>query len=91
MPYWENRDWLWDDSERQIFDNLIGGSEAEFFDDSYLKIAFHEAMFDRDLAAPTRAEFRENLEAYLAREYGIDFNDAFDYEAYREWYDSTAA
>lgn len=42
-----------------------------------------------DTDSRSRMAAREELDDYLDRQYNIYFDEAFDYEAYREWYDST--
>lgn len=79
-------DW-WDSTERDLFGDLLGG-EPELEEDNTLQMLFHEAMFDMDLDAASRAYVYDELMDYLWDEYGIDFELDFDWEAYREWYES---
>lgn len=77
----------WDATQRDIFGELLGG-EPEIMADGQLQFLFQEAYFDRSLDPADRALIQDYLEDYLANEYGIDFNAEFDWDAYREWYDS---
>jgi hypothetical protein len=74
-----------DDVERDIYESLVG-HERDIFDDQHLQILFHEAYFDRDLDAETRASMQDELERYMLEEYDMDFDNHFDWVAYREWY-----
>lgn len=77
----------WSDSEMEFFDDFVGG-EPELVDDTELQMLFHEALFDRDVTPGDREHFRDDLEEYLWDKYEIDFNEIFDWEAYREAYDA---
>lgn len=77
----------WDSKEYELFDDVLGG-EQEIMEDRELQFLFHEAYFDRDLFGEYRATFQDGLEEYLWEEYGIDFDLDFDWDDYRDWYDS---
>lgn len=77
----------WEPTEAELFNDLLGG-EPELFQDPELQDIFHEALFDDDIDARSRAESYDDLIAYLWDEYGIDFEADFDWESYREWYDA---
>lgn len=79
----------WDDTETTVYEQLIG-DEPEILEDSRLQMDFHGALFDRDLNAETRSYFYDDLIEYLWQEYGIDFELDFDWEAYRDWYETAA-
>jgi hypothetical protein len=46
------------------------------------------AYYDRDLSPDLRFSARDALDSYLDQYYDVDLDDIFDYEAYKEWYDS---
>jgi hypothetical protein len=47
---------------------------------------FDLAYFDQDVSHDVRENAREWLDEYLADEYGFDFDDWFDWEAWRDAY-----
>lgn len=80
----------WSDQERGIWDSLTAG-HPDAFQSEELQLIFHEAMFDTAMWSNDNAAIREDMEAALIQyleQYDIDFNESFDYDAYREWYDS---
>lgn len=75
----------WDDLEFDIYDDLMRGMPIEALNDTQLQDLFDDALFSGH--AHLGDEYNE-LKAYLWDEYGIDFNEDFDWGAYQEWYDS---
>jgi hypothetical protein len=47
---------------------------------------FWEVMYNDELTAEQREDFYEQLSVYLYDEYGLDFEDLWDWEDFREWY-----
>jgi hypothetical protein len=77
----------WYQNEDSLFDALIGGHSTAG-DDAHLQELFDKALFDPDVADDERAEAYDELVDYLWDEYEIDFEDVFDWEDYRSWYDA---
>jgi hypothetical protein len=75
----------WYHDETSMFVDMLGGDPHLVGDDS-LQLLFHEALFDMELDPDTRDNIYNTLVEYMWDEYGIDFDDVFDWEAYREWY-----
>lgn len=67
-----------------MFDDVTGGD----IDDPRAQALFHEAYFHKgsDYSPEERAAIRDELSNYLLNEYGIDFDDAFDWDTWRETY-----
>lgn len=63
---------MWDD---------VGG-----FDDLYAQALYHEAYFAMEHRGDELTAVRDELQDYLLREYGIDFEAEFDWDAWREAY-----
>lgn len=78
----------WDETQNTLFDAIIGDS-ASAADDPYLEGLLHTAFFEPGIDRDTREETYQYLVEYLWDEYEIDFEDVFDWEEYREWYDNT--
>jgi len=49
---------------------------------------FWDLMYNDELGANQREGIHEDLRAYLLAEYGIDFDDVWDWEDFRSWYES---
>jgi len=49
---------------------------------------FWEVMYNDELTADQREDYYEQLEVYLYDMYGLDFEDLWDWEDFREWYDA---
>lgn len=75
----------WDDREFDMFDDLMRGMPLESLNDTELQDLFHDALFSGH--EHLGQEF-DDLKDYLWDEYGIDFSEDFDWDAYRDWYDS---
>jgi hypothetical protein len=75
----------WYSAETSMYVDLVGGV-PQIADDSALQLLFHEALFDMELSPHQREGVLQELERYLWEEYDINFDDVFDWEAYREWY-----
>lgn len=78
----------WYQAESILFDMMVGGDSA-MGQDSYLQGLFDTAMFDPDATHEQREEAYDALIDYMWDTYGIDFEDVFDWEDYREWYDAS--
>lgn len=49
---------------------------------------FWEVMYNEEMSQSEREALFEELRDYINDEYGIWFDDVWDWEAFREWYDS---
>jgi hypothetical protein len=61
---------------------------TEFTGDIEAHNLFWEVMYNDELTAGERAELQQELSDYLWEEYGIDFDDVWDWEDFRSWYDA---
>lgn len=80
----------WSEEEKELFDHLLENNRDAHFD-RQLEDLFDEAFFRRGVSREDRNSAYMELNEYLADEYGIDFDDVFEWENYREWYDAQAA
>jgi hypothetical protein len=71
----------WSEHQSMLFDNATSGIG---WGDTYAETLFHEGFVNPDLIAPDRELFQETLVEYMEQEYGIDFYDLFDYDAWAE-------
>ena len=88
---WDNRyQWdvpnHWNRTEKNLFLGLTDEEEA-LLNDGRLKLLYHASVFDLEILPPDREIYRQHLIEYLADEYGIDFDEAFDWEAFKIWYE----
>lgn len=96
MPSWDDGYDVpnsWSATEHDLYDGLTGG-DPDIAGDQYLQALFDSAMFsgpDGDGihggGGPARDAVYDALVDYLDREYGIDFDDVFDWEGYENWYE----
>lgn len=87
-----------DDFERFRFTGELGWSEREtdmwerfnsynVTDDRVAQALFHEGFYNPGThEGVDKMAIRDTLAEYLKDEYGIEFDDAFDWEAWREMY-----
>lgn len=89
--YWEDSGQFyeqWEPAEQQMWDDLTNGTPAH--DDLTAQLEFDVGYFERDLWTDDDIdlqEIHEMLAEYL-EQFGIDFDQDFDWIAYREWYES---
>ena len=88
---WENLPSEWGETESRLYEELISETgESALADDRIFQALYDEAMFNFDLSHQDRVDILDTMRDYAWDEYGIDFDDVFDWEAYREAYDSVA-
>lgn len=86
--FWED-DWEsfntknWDDTPAQLYDDVMHG---EGWHDPFGKMLFDIAFINTDSQPDVVASARDMLIEWLADEYGIDFEQEFDWDTWREWY-----
>lgn len=52
-------------------------------------MGFISTMFDADLSPDFRHATYDAVHDYIWDRYGLEFDDLFDWDAYRRWYDRT--
>lgn len=91
MPWDDDFDYFipesWSEEQADLYDQLVG-SDPIVAGDQQLQFLYQEALFDMDLSAPDRQIIIDMLDEYLWEEYQIEFDDVFDWESYREWYEN---
>lgn len=75
----------WSQDETELWIELTEGT-AGAERDPELQSLFDDAMFNPDLTRDERDEAYDMMVDYMWNAYGIDFEDAFDWEGYREYY-----
>jgi hypothetical protein len=72
------------DAQQQqfLFENLFGDLK-----DNTARDLFNDVMYNDELSRSQREEAFEQLKDYYLDEYGIQFDDLWDWEDFRAWYD----
>lgn len=82
-------EWSDEQAEETLYSFLMQDSgHPELIDDDRAQDLFDTGWFDPDATQVERRDAQEDLVEYLWYEYGIDFDEAFDWIDYREWYES---
>lgn len=92
--WWDNQ-WNelpseWGETEAVLFEKFLEADSA-LEHDRLAQALYDEAFFNFDLSPEDRHDIMETLKDHLWDEYGIDFDDVFDWEGYRDAYDSVAS
>lgn len=74
----------WTNSEQDMWQNVTEGTGA--LNDEVAQALFNEAYFNFDLSSDQIGAIRDALDGYMMDQYGLDFDEVFDWEAYREAY-----
>jgi hypothetical protein len=77
----------WSDEEALLYDDMLNGNPS-IAGDAQLQFLYQEALYDLELSPMDRAIVQEMLTDYMYEQYGLVFDDIFDWDGYREWYDS---
>lgn len=77
----------WGPAERDIFRDMVRDIPEAARHDTMLMALFDYALFDNSLSPSDKDIVYFALHDLLQDDYGVDFDDIFDWEAYREWYD----
>lgn len=92
MAYGFNPPESWSEGETNLWTGAlseIGGREAETIaDDTFATFLYHEAFFDTDLNGEYRQSAYEAFIGYMEETYGVEWEDVFDWDAFREEYNA---
>jgi hypothetical protein len=77
----------WSYVEFGLFDSMASGN-MPLYNDPYAQNLYDAALFDHDISSGDRAIVLDSLRDYMWDEYGVDFDDVFDWGGYREAYDN---
>lgn len=73
--------------EFRLFDQMAG-HDSRMFNDRMVQTLYDAALFEHDISKQDRSAILNSLRDYMADNYGVDFDDVFDWEGFREAYDS---
>lgn len=69
--------------------NALGEELGEVWEaDTWGHNLLNLGYYDMDLSYDLRVAAQEAFDNYLDQYYDVDFEDIFDFDAYREWYDA---
>lgn len=77
----------WLPLEIEIFENVTEGIPA-MLENPYVQGLYHDAMFNREISGDMRDEAYNELTQFVHDQYDMDFADEFDWDEWREWYES---
>jgi len=78
----------WYNKANRLWNNLKNSTGAELDDDSLDRAMFDVAFFLPEGMTPAELDrMREDLAIRLYQEYGFEFNDYFEWEDWRRWYE----
>lgn len=83
MDEWEGRD-DWSRFENQLWEDMAEGTD--FLNDPYLQALYEASFFEFGQSPGATATIRDALYVYMENEYNVNFDDIFDWEAWREAY-----
>lgn len=78
----------WSPTESEIWQSSFG--EGDAFYDPVAQELYNQGFFNFDISSDDRMAIRGALEDYLHDEYGVSFDDVFDWDAWRDAYGSEA-
>lgn len=84
MAYWNYDEW--ESAEQGLFDDLMRDHPGAYNDDD-AQWFFHQALFEHHDDREERQTLYNEMLDYFDDEYLMDFEQDFDWEAFREWYD----
>jgi hypothetical protein len=73
----------WSSYEKDLWGGTFGNQVEQ---DRVAQALFNEGYFNFDITSDQISAIRNALDDYLLDTYGIDFDEQFDWEAYREAY-----
>jgi hypothetical protein len=76
----------WSNTEIGIYESITEYTAA--YDDDEGKALFHAAYFELDRDWDDIKAIRAEVEQYFLEEYEIDIEEDFDWDDWRDWYDS---
>lgn len=78
----------WNYIETYLYDDMGSTLPQSFMDDRMTQALYDTALFNYDISPGDRAAVMDALKDRLWDEYGVDFDDVFDWDNYREAYDN---
>lgn len=74
------------ENQKEFLYDLIGFNQNALDNDA--RTMFWDVMYNDELSVGARLDTYDRLVDYLWNEYGMDFAELWDWDDFREWYDS---
>ena len=87
-PFNPPDDFLRSEHQDQLFEIIGFRNEASL--DPHTHDVFWQVMYNDELTVLERQFYYDELVAYLWNTYGLDFENLWDWEDFRAWYDTVA-
>ena len=86
---WDN----WSEDETRLFADALGNLDNDNLaervaGDEWVGFLYHEAMWDFEISGDYRQGAYDAFIDYMESVYGIEWDEIYDWEAYREAYDA---
>lgn len=83
----------WSPEETALFNDALesihnGPLAEQIASDDWVGFLYHEAMWDFEIPADYRQGAYDAFVDYMEENYGIEWDEIYDWEAYREAYDA---
>lgn len=76
----------WGNVENRLFDDAAY-AVPQLHDDQFAQALYDTALFNFDISKSDRQIIMTTLREHMESEYGIEWDNVFDWEGYRENYD----
>ncbi len=76
-----------EDQQEYLYE-LVGFHHGETPGDSYVHDTFFDLMYNDELSQQDRLDLYNELGDYLYEEYGLEFDNVWDWDDFRSWYDA---
>lgn len=73
------------EEQQELLYDVIGFLDGEPYDTTAHDL-FYDAMYNNDLSIQERMDLFDELQDYLYDEYGLYFEEVWDWEDFKEWY-----
>lgn len=77
----------WSQIEFGLYDSMAGHNPG-MYNDQWMQTLYDAALFDHDVASQDRSAILNALRDHMWNEYGMDFDDVFNWDGFREAYDN---
>ncbi len=78
----------WGPEQRSIWQDMVRDIPPAAREDNTLMMLYDYALFDDTLSPRDKDVVYFALTDLLRDDYGVDFDEIFDWEAYKEWYEN---
>lgn len=77
----------WRGTELRLYAEMAEEMPVSFQNDRFTQALYDAALYNRDIPKRDRAAIMDALRDRMESEYGVDFDNVFNWEGYRATYD----